>query len=100
MRGWRIVLVATVAVAGMAAAILAIDGATPRAFHPILRWTARTSLLLFLCAFTASSLRAAVPSRATRWLLDERRYLGVSFAVSHTIHLAAIVALARSAAEP
>ena len=35
-----------------------------------------------------------LPSDATRWQRRNRRYLGVSFAVSHFIHLGAILALA------
>ena len=35
-----------------------------------------------------------MPSEATRWQRRNRRYLGVSFAVSHFIHLGAILALA------
>ena len=35
----------------------------------------------------------------SRWLLRNRRYLGVSFAVSHVIHLLAIIALTRAAAD-
>src|SRR5262249_34077157 len=35
------------------------------------------------------------PGEATRWLLANRRYLGLSFAASHFLHLAAIVALVR-----
>jgi hypothetical protein len=45
-------------------------------------------------AFTASALVELIPSDATRWQRRNRRYLGVSFAVSHFIHLAAIVGLA------
>ena len=52
--------------------------------------TARTSLLLFLLAFSASSLAHFVPGRVTRWLLHNRRYLGLSFAASHGLHALAI----------
>jgi len=64
----------------------------------VLRSTARTSLLLFLAVFLASTLRGSWPNRATEWLLDNRRYLGVSFAASHTVHFAAILALTRMSA--
>jgi hypothetical protein len=37
---------------------------------------------------------ALAPSELTRWQRRNRRYLGVSFAVSHFIHLAAILSLA------
>ena len=56
--------------------------------------TARTSLVLFVLAFTASAMVELLPSEVTRWQRRNRRYLGVSFAVSHLIHLIAIVSLA------
>jgi hypothetical protein len=56
--------------------------------------TARTSLVLFALAFTASALADLVPGGLTRWQRRNRRYLGVSFAASHSIHLLALVALA------
>ncbi len=59
-----------------------------------IRVTARTSFILFLAAFSASSLATLMPSKGTRWLLANRRYLGISFAISHLIHGAAIVTLA------
>lgn len=59
----------------------------------VIQLTAWTSLLLFGLAFTASSLVRLLPSPTTRWLRRQRRYLGVSFAVSHLIHLVGILAL-------
>lgn len=59
----------------------------------VIQLTAWTSLLLFGLAFTASSLVRLLPSPTTRWLRRQRRYLGVSFAVSHLIHLVCILAL-------
>jgi hypothetical protein len=60
----------------------------------VVRTTARTSVLLFGVAFAASSLRLLWPNEATRWLLANRRYVGVSFATSHATHLLALLALA------
>ena len=62
----------------------------------IIRLTARISLVLFLAAFAASALARAWPSTTTRWLLTNRRWLGLSFTWSHLIHLLAIFALVRS----
>ena len=59
-----------------------------------IRITARTSVSLFLPAFAASALHALVPAWPTRWLLANRRYLGVSFGVSHLVHALAILSLA------
>jgi hypothetical protein len=60
----------------------------------VIRATARTSVLLFCAAFTASSLAQLWKSPATRWMIRNRRYLGVSFGVSHAIHYVAVAAFA------
>lgn len=59
-----------------------------------IRLTARTSLTLFLLAFTASSLVKLFPSNFTKWILKNRRSFGLSFAFSHFIHAIAIYRLA------
>lgn len=59
-----------------------------------IRLTARTSLALFLLAFTASTLFRVCPNPWTRWQLHNRRQLGLGFAVSHLLHAIAIIALA------
>jgi hypothetical protein len=58
-----------------------------------IRVTARVSVTLFLLAFTASALWQLFPGAFTRWQRQNRRYLGVSFALSHFVHLAAILTL-------
>ena len=57
----------------------------------MIRSTARLSFLLFMSAFVASSLHHYKKNSLTRWLLKNRRYLGVSFAVSHYLHLGALI---------
>jgi methionine sulfoxide reductase heme-binding subunit len=56
-----------------------------------LRFTARTSFVLFTLAFTASALAKLWPGAMSFWLLRNRRYLGLAFAGSHAIHLAVIL---------
>lgn len=91
--GWGIVAVLGTLLCAMAGAVLARHGAGADGMRELLRATARTSFLLFLLVFVASPLRAVWPSAATRCLVAGRRYLGVSFAVSHTLHFAAILGL-------
>jgi methionine sulfoxide reductase heme-binding subunit len=82
-------------VAGICAAIwMTIDpgGAEVRA---IIRVTAFTSAVPFLLAFTASPLHRLRPSTPSRWLMLNRRYLGLSVAASHFWHLVGIIALIR-----
>jgi len=97
--GWPIVAASTAIIASAAALLLVRRGADVDGVRAVIRFTARSSLLLFLGAFTASALARLRPSAATHWLWRHRRYLGVSFAASHAIHLAAIVAMARIAPE-
>ncbi|MFI8975810.1 hypothetical protein ACIGO9_23180 [Nocardia asteroides] len=47
-------------------------------------------------AFVATSALALWPGEPARWLARNRRYLGLSFAMSHGVHLAVIVTLART----
>lgn len=63
----------------------------------VIRLTARSSLLLFVLAFTASSLAELAPSRATGWLRRNRRAFGLGFAFSHGVHAVGIIALAHVA---
>jgi DMSO/TMAO reductase YedYZ heme-binding membrane subunit len=51
-----------------------------------IRATARSSFTLFLLAFLASSVVTFLPGSGSRWLLRERRYVGLAFAFSHTVH--------------
>src|SRR5580698_8298123 len=94
MNGWRLTGLLSLLLAAMAAGFLA--------FHPdveglrlVIRATARTSLVLFALAFGAAAMAELAPSDVTRWQRRNRRYLGVSFAVSHAVHLAALIGLAR-----
>lgn len=90
--GWPLLAVNSALLLALAIAILAampgIDG-----IRMLVRATARTSLLFFLPAFAAAALWALWPAAPTRWLRANRRYLGLSFAVSHGIHALALIAL-------
>jgi sulfoxide reductase heme-binding subunit YedZ len=77
----------------MVAALLAVAGTGEPGIRLVIRATARSSVVLFTAAFVAAALQRAWPGTASRWMLANRRYLGVSFAVSHLAHLVAIVAL-------
>lgn len=79
-------------ISGLCLASLAYDVASVRM---VIRITARTSLVLFALAFSAQAMLTLWPSELTRWQRRNRRQLGLAFAVSHTIHAAAILAFAR-----
>jgi hypothetical protein len=94
MNGWRLVGLLSLLLSAMTLSLMALHAWDIEGIRLSIRATARTSLILFGVAFTASAMVDLVPSDATRWQRRNRRYLGVSFAVSHFIHLGAILALA------
>ncbi|MBA4036125.1 MAG: hypothetical protein C0480_16175 [Bradyrhizobium sp.] len=92
--GWRLfallsftLLALSIWIAGMRE--FEVDGV-----RMVIRFTARTSLLFFCLAFSAAALALIWPNTGTRWLRRNRRYLGVTFAASHAIHLFAIACFA------
>jgi methionine sulfoxide reductase heme-binding subunit len=89
--GWPFVGVAAVAVLALVLAAIAITPDPGDAAARAVRVTARTSVVLFLMAFTAAALFRLWPNAWTRWQRRNRRYLGVSFAFSHGVHLVAIL---------
>ena len=58
-----------------------------------LRITARTTFFFFVAAFVGNALRDLFPSRLSIWLAAKRDALLLAMAASHTVHLAAIIAL-------
>ncbi|MCW5735271.1 MAG: hypothetical protein KIS73_14155 [Enhydrobacter sp.] len=94
MNGWRLTGLLSLLLLAMTAYLLA-DEPDVEGLRTVIRATARTSLILFAMAFAASALVELAPGAVTRWHRRNRRYIGVSFAFSHAIHLAALVALAQ-----
>lgn len=91
---WRIVKYATISIATVFTFILLVNGVNESSFRIAIRFTARSSCILFILAFTASSLRRLTPSLVSNWLLQNRRYLGLSMAISHGFHALAIAGVA------
>lgn len=77
----------------MALAIVVVDPGVG-GVRRVIRATARTSLLLFGSAFVASEAWRRFPNAWTSWLRQNRRHLGLGFAVSHGLHAAAIISFA------
>jgi methionine sulfoxide reductase heme-binding subunit len=98
LRGWPLVGAMAFVILAGSAAILLSDGHV-EAVRRVIRVTARSSIVLFLLAFTAAAVWRFWPNAWTRWQRQNRRYLGVSFAISHFVHLAAILELRRIAPE-
>jgi methionine sulfoxide reductase heme-binding subunit len=80
---WVLSLVASIAIC---LALPATDFHSPRGMESIIVRSVRCALPLFLVAFTASSLAILWPNRGTRWLLSNRRYIGLAFAFAMAWH--------------
>ena len=91
LRGWALTGWISVALVAMSALVLAAAGTGEGGVRMLIRATARSSALLFLVAFLARPLRQLWRSDTTAFALKNRRYFGVSMAVSHLIHGLAIV---------
>lgn len=61
-----------------------------------IRATARFSFILFVITFTASGLVALVPAPLTKYILRNRKWVGLAFAFSHFVHAILIFSLACS----
>src|SRR5215216_2736612 len=81
--GARLVAAAAAALVVGCALTLTLFGTDEAGTRAVVRFTARTSALLFSGAFAASAINRLWPGPPARWLLRNRRYLGLSFAVSH-----------------
>lgn len=84
---WALVLMIAVGTSAVAVTVGGVAGANEG-----IRITARTSAVLFLLAFTASSAYRLWPNGITKWVRGNRRYLGVAFAGSHLVHAGFIIA--------
>ncbi|MEP6390268.1 MAG: hypothetical protein ABJ056_10135 [Halioglobus sp.] len=75
------------------AVVHAGTGSTEDNFRQIIRITAASSMILFSLTFSASALKYLLGNRISIAIMQARRRLGLSFALSHLVHLGAIVAL-------
>ena len=95
MKLWPLPAAYLVFVGGISTAIFTTLEPGGPEVRAVIRATAFTSAIPFLLAFVASPLHRLRRSTASRWLMANRRYLGLSVAASHFWHLIAIVALIR-----
>ena len=92
--GWRLFALLSLTLLTLSIWIAGMRGFEVDGVRMVIRFTARTSLVLFCLAFAGAALALMWPNAWTRWLRRNRRYLGVSFAASHAIHAVAIAAFA------
>lgn len=91
--GPRIAWLALGLVGAMCGVSLLVEGFDEEGVRVGIRATARVTALLLIAVFSASALHRLFPSPPTLWLRVNRRYLGVSTAISHGYHLGLLVAL-------
>lgn len=93
--GWRLLAVLSLSLIALSLWIASMRQFEVEGVRMVIRFTARSSLLLFCLAFSAAALAWLWPNAWARWQRRNRRYLGLSFATSHAIHAGAIVAFAK-----
>jgi methionine sulfoxide reductase heme-binding subunit len=94
LEGWYLFGALSLAITALAVWLASMRGFEVEGVRMVVRYTARSSLLLFCLAFSASALYRLRPGAFTAWQLRNRRYLGLSFAFSHLVHAIAIVCFA------
>lgn len=94
LEGWRLLAALTLSLIVLSLWIASMRQFEVEGVRMVIRFTARSSLMLFCLAFGAAALARLWPNTWTRWQRRNRRYLGLSFAASHAIHAVAIVAFA------
>jgi DMSO/TMAO reductase YedYZ heme-binding membrane subunit len=73
--------------------VLTRTGLSEDSFTQLIRVTAASSMVLFSLTFSASSLHQLMGNDRWQPVMRARRRLGLAFALSHAVHLIAIIAL-------
>ncbi len=89
-RNWTVFIASAGLTGAAAVAYLGLVGISDENIRLLLRLSARVAFVVLLVVFAARPLRQMFATPATRWLLQNRRLLGVAFAGIHTAHLAMI----------
>ena len=90
-REWPIFLAG---LAGLAALYLGLHthiGGSEDHWGHAARYTARVGFPFFIITYSASSLARLWPNDTTRSLLRNRKWWGLAFATTHTVHLYALI---------
>jgi len=95
LQRWNLVVLMTVILIGLCVSVIYSNQDLVEGVRAGIRITARSSLIMFCLAFVASALQAVLKNNFTAWLQQQRRFLGLSFGVSHLIHGILIIAFAR-----
>ena len=92
LSGWNLTkTISLLLIANVILTLALLDIKNKETISILIRSTAKFSFVLFIMAFSASSYYYFFKNSITRWMLANRRYLGVAFAVSHYLHLFALL---------
>jgi methionine sulfoxide reductase heme-binding subunit len=92
LSGWRLfALLAFLVTLAIVSRLHSVDLHTKQGLLTLIHRSVRSALPLFVVAFSASSLAQLFPGRATRWLLANRRYVGLAFAYGMAWHFGFIL---------
>jgi methionine sulfoxide reductase heme-binding subunit len=89
LRSWRLfwLLVAGISIANIFG-LPGVDFSSDRSVETLILRTILVALPCLITAFMASSLLQLWPGRTTRWLVVNRRYIGLAFAAGMAWHFA------------
>jgi DMSO/TMAO reductase YedYZ heme-binding membrane subunit len=87
---WPMLLGLAAGLAAVAIGFALGDGLQDQWQHAA-RYTARVGFPLLIVAYIARPLNQLSPSAFSKGALDRRRWIGLGFAISHSIHLVALV---------
>jgi DMSO/TMAO reductase YedYZ heme-binding membrane subunit len=88
---------------GLAAGIAAVavgflwGGSDQEQWQLAARYTARVGFPLLIVAYIARPIHQLAPGRFSKGALSRRRWIGLGFAISHSIHLVALITALRLA---
>ena len=81
LNGWNLYALITVPISiAVLIAMTTVDLSSPRGVSSMIQFSVRSSVPWLYLAFAASSLVVVFPGQFSRWLLRNRRYIGLCFA--------------------
>ena len=70
-----------------------IVGFTEEGWRLVIRWSARLAAICFSISFMASAFHQWMKNSFSFWVLMNRKYWGISFAILHLVHLSSLFVL-------
>ncbi len=93
MRGWRIPIISVSVSILLFIYLVSTYGYVEESIRISIRLSARISFIFFCTAFSASGIQYVWKGPFTFWLLMNRKFMGITFAIIHLIHLGLLAIL-------